>query len=85
MLIRIFFLLCAALSLNAQAGEVYVIDNIKISANAKSANIARNNAVEKGQLKAFQELLKLHYPDAQSKFNSLDKENISATIESYEL
>lgn len=67
------------------ASDVYIIKNIKISANNKVASSARSEAVENGQLRAFTGLVKLHYPDALSKIKSIDKEDILSLVESFEL
>lgn len=85
MIVRFVFLAVLFLSGFVQAIDVYVIKNIKIYANNKSASIARNEAIEAGQLKAFRGLIKLHYPDALSKINSIDKEDIYSLVESYDL
>ena len=82
------FLLILSLSLFslfAQASEVYVVKAIKIAANDKNASIARNIAVEKGQLKAFQILVKRHYPSALSKISSIDTNMILGTVAGFEL
>lgn len=67
------------------ASDVYIIKNIKISSNNKIASVARSEAVENGQLRAFTGLVKLHYPDALSKIKSIDKEDILSLVESFEL
>lgn len=67
------------------ASDVYIIKNVKISSNDKIASVARNKAIEDGQLKAFTGLVKLHYPDALSKIKSIDKEDILSLVESFEL
>ncbi len=85
MLIRLAFSLILFFTVYAQANEVYVIKNIKISSSNKSANIARNDAIEAGQLKAFRGLVKLHYPDAQNKVSKINKDDIFSLVESYEL
>lgn len=69
----------------AIANEVYVIKNVKISGNNKTASIARNMAIEKGQLKAFDMLVKLHYPAAVNKLSKLNKDKILDTVEGFEL
>ena len=85
MIIRIALSLILFFTVYAEASEVYVIKNIKISSSNKSANIARNDAIEAGQIKAFRGLVKLHYPDAQSKAAKVNKEDIFSLVESYEL
>ena len=69
----------------AIANEVYIIKNVKISGNNKTASIARNMAIEKGQLKAFDMLVKLHYPAAVNKLSKLNKDKILDTVEGFEL
>lgn len=82
-----FFLVLALLSFSfiSSANDVYIIKNVKISANNKVASIARNTAIENGQLKAFNMLVKLHYPAAEDKIELLDKDEIFDTIEGIEL
>lgn len=67
------------------ANEVYIIKNIKISGNNKIASIARNEAIEAGQLKAFRGLVKLHYSEALDKVSQIEKDDIFSLVESYEL
>ncbi len=69
----------------AIANEVYIIKNVKISGNNKTASIARNMAIEKGQLKAFDMLVKLHYPAAVNKLSKLNKDKMLDTVEGFEL
>lgn len=85
MIFRIILNLILFFAIYAQASEVYVIKNIKISASNKSASIARNEAIEEGQLKAFRGLVKLHYPDAQSKISQINKDDILSLVEGFEL
>lgn len=82
--IILIIVLCFA-HFQVQANEVFIIKNIKISSNNKVANIARAQAVEAGQLKAFKGLVKLHYPEALSKISSIEKDDIFSLVESYEL
>lgn len=85
MIIRFILGLILFASINVGANEVYVIKNIKISSSNKSASIARNQAIEGGQMKAFRSLIKLHYPDAEDKISKMDKDDIFSLVESYEL
>lgn len=85
MIIRFIFSFILLASIYAGANDFYVIKNIKISSSNRSASIARNQAVEDGQMKAFRGLVKLHYPEAESKINTIDREDIFSLVESYEL
>ncbi len=73
------------LSFVAQADEIYTVKSIKIAASAKNASMARNIALEKGQLKAFTILVKQHFPAALEKIPSLSNEAILSTIAGFEL
>ena len=73
------------ISITSYATEILNIKNIKISAAAKNATIARNLAIENGQVKAFYELVKLHYPAALNKIDKLNQTEIFNTIEGFEL
>lgn len=85
MIIRFALSLILFFSISAGANEVFVIKNINISSSNKSASIARNEAIESGQMKAFRGLVKLHYPDAQDKISKIDPDDIFSLVEGYEL
>ncbi len=85
MIIRFILGLVLFASVHAGANEVYVIKNIKISSSNKSASIARNQAIEGGQMKAFRSLVKLHYPEAEDKISTMDRDDIFSLVKSYEL
>lgn len=78
-------LLFTFFSFFAIADEVIIIKDVKISASDKNSSLARNNAIEKGQIRSFHELVKLHYPNATHKANKIREEQIFNTIESFEL
>ena len=67
------------------AAEIYTVKSVKISATNKSASIARNIAIENGQIKAFQILVKQHFPDAASKTANISKDSILNTVAGFEL
>lgn len=85
MIIRFILGLILLTAAYAGASEVYVIKNIKISSSNKSASIARSQAIESGQMKAFRGLVKLHYPEAENKIDAMDRDDIFSLVESYEL
>jgi hypothetical protein len=85
MLYRTCFFILIFLSFSAWSVEVYNVKNIKISASDKNAKLARDLALEKGQLKAFQILVKQHYPKALEAALSLDDPDIIDLVVSFQL
>jgi hypothetical protein len=86
MLNRILLILSFCLfNLFATAEEVYTVKSVKISASDKNASAARNIAIEDGQIKAFQILVKQHFPEALDKLKSLSEDNILSTVAGFEL
>ncbi|MEK6733492.1 MAG: hypothetical protein AABY27_00065 [Pseudomonadota bacterium] len=65
------------------AEEVYIVKSIKISAINKNANIARNAAIEEGQIKAFTILVKKHFPSAS--MGTISDDKILNTVSGFEL
>ena len=83
---KIFVVLTICLvSFISSASNVYVVKNVKISATDKTASVARNIAIEKGQIRAFQELAKQHYHAAVNKTASLGNQAILNVVEGFEL
>lgn len=78
-------LLLLSLSFSANAEEVYNVKSIKIAASNKNSTIARNIAIEKGQLKAFNILVKQHFPEAMDDLTSLKEDTILNTVSGIEL
>ncbi len=60
----------------AAADEILIIKNVKVSASDKNSSIARNIALEKGQVRSFQELIKRHYPAASDKASRFSEAQI---------
>jgi hypothetical protein len=86
MLHKIISILFIILISNASlADDVLIIKNIKTSASNKNATLARNQALEKGQIKAFQELVKIYYPNAEKKASSFTESQIFNTVEGFKL
>jgi hypothetical protein len=83
-LINIIVLLLS-FSLQSVATEVYNVKAIKVSTTNQSASIAKNLAIEKGQIQAFQVLVKQHYPNAFEASMNLDKQKIIDTVVSFDL
>lgn len=68
--------------LSAYANEIYNVKSVKIHASDKNASIARNIAIERGQITAFEILVKRHFPEAKvSSFKTNDILNIVAGFE----
>lgn len=78
-------LLLLSLCLSANANEIYNVKSIKIAASNKNASVARNIAIEKGQLKAFHILVKQHFPEAIDNLSSLKEDAILNTVAGFEL
>ena len=84
MLNKLFFLLSLLfLSFFASADEIYNVKGIKIAASNKNSSMARNIAIEQGQIKAFNMLVKRHFPDAVSK--KFKEDDILNTVAGFEL
>lgn len=73
----LFFSFCSL------ADEVYNVKAVKISASDKNSSIARNIAIERGQIKAFEILVKRHFPTAD--INSFKTDDILNTVAGFEL
>jgi hypothetical protein len=78
-----FLIVCY--SFVALADEVLIIKNVKVSASDKNASLARNIAIEKGQIRSFAELVKLYYPDASDRATKFSDAQIFNTVEGFEL
>jgi hypothetical protein len=85
MLARIYLIVFILLSVTANASEIYIVRNIKISASDKNSSIARNIAIEKGQIKAFNLLVRQYYPKAIDKSSELKDDVILDTVAGFEL
>lgn len=81
----IILLLTTLISSITLANDVLIIKNVKISASNKNAGLARTEALEKGQLKAFQELVKLYYPNVAGKAINFTEAEIFNTVEGFKL
>jgi hypothetical protein len=77
--------LISLLPLTSFASEVYVVKNIKISANDKNASVARNMAIETGQVKAFNILVKQNFPEASADIDNFSMDQILNTVAGFEL
>lgn len=74
--------LCSSISFS---DETITVKNIKVSVNDKNASSAKNSAIEKAQIRGFQELVKRYYKDSSSKASSLSYKQIVKTVDSFEL
>ncbi len=72
-------------SIQVLAEELYTVKSIKISANNKNASIARNEAIEQGQIKGFHILVKQHFPTAVDIVSTLTDSDIFNTVSGFEL
>ena len=82
---KIIFLLVFTFAVFTRAEDTISISNIKISAAGANAAATRAIAIEKGQIKAFSELVKLHFPKALNKAATINSAKILNTVESFEL
>lgn len=80
LLINIIFL-----SFFSSAAEIYTVKSVKVVASNKSASIARNIAIENGQIKAFHILVKQHFPDAAGEIGNISNESILNTVAGFEI
>lgn len=85
MLQKIIFCFILTFAIIAKAEDTISISNVKISAAGANAAATRATAVEKGQIKAFFELVKLHFPNSLDKANIISSEKILNSVESFEL
>ncbi len=84
MINKILLILCCSLfSFISIAEEIYNVKAVKIAASDKNSSVARNLAIENGQLKAFQILAKRHFPEANTSAINLD--SILNTVAGFEL
>ncbi len=81
----ISFLIFTLLTVNALAGEIYTVKAIKISASEKNSSLARNIAIEKGQIKAFHVLVSKYFPESENKLALIGQDTILNTISGFEL
>lgn len=86
MLNKLFFLLSFLfLSSLAIANEVYNVKGIKIAGSNEKSSVARDIAIEQGQIKAFNILVKRHFPEAVADLNKFKEDDILNTVAGFEL
>lgn len=86
MALRLIISICLFLSaITLSALEDFVVKDIKITGNNKNASIARNTAIEQGQIHAFSKLIKLYYPTILEESRNFTNDEILGTVEGFEL